>query len=232
MPKIHALLFDFGGTLDGNGVHWRERTYRFLKRERPEIDRETFDRADRASVEDLIASGKGPKLTLRETMDVIATGIYQRLGLDMRVKNRYVQLFCKDAQQSLDRNRRWLETLWGRYRLGVVSNNFGNTRGWCEEYGLLPSLDVVMDSTVVGAWKPDPRIFHQALSALEVPPESAVYTGDSYSDDMVGAKQAGMLTAWLIGEEQKACPDVSVVDVRLAEIKALKRFLEQFENSE
>ena len=224
--KICALLFDFGGTLDGNGVHWRDRTYRFLQQAYPEIDRDTFDRVDRTAVDRLIDSGCAPQLTLRETMDVIATGIYETLGLDPDVKDRYVDFFCEGAREYLDRNRRWLASLRDRYRLGVISNNFGNTQGWCDEYNLLPLLDIVIDSTVVGVSKPEADIFHAALSGLRVLPEEAIYAGDTYSDDVVGAKGVGMWTAWLVGEEDKECPDTSLVDVQLTELQELQEFLE------
>ncbi len=226
MIGIRALLFDFGGTLDGNGIHWRDRTYNFLQKMYPEVDRETFDRVDRAAVDGLIGSGKGPKLTLRETMDIIATGIYEGLGLDSDIKDRYVNFFCEGAQVSLERNRRWLITLRDRYQLGVISNNFGNTQGWCDEYNLSPLLDIVIDSTVVGISKPDAGIFHAALTGLSVSPEVSVYAGDTYSDDVVGAKGVGMWTAWLVGEEDKECPDASLVDVELTTLQELQGFLE------
>ena len=226
MMKIRALLFDFGGTLDGNGIHWRDRTYRFLRQAYPEIDRETFDRVDRASVDRLIDSGNGPRLSLRETMDVIATGIYEGLGLDLEGKDRYVDFFCEGAKESLDRNRCWLATLQDQYRLGVISNNFGNTQGWCDDHNLSPLLDIVVDSTVVGVSKPEAGIFHTALTGLGVSSEEAIYTGDTYLDDVVGAKRAGMWAAWLVGEEDKECLDASLVDVQLTTLPELKRFLE------
>ena len=226
MIKIRALLFDFGGTLDGNGVHWRDRTYRFLQQAYPEIDRETFDRVDRAAVDRLIDSGRAPQLSLRETMDVIATGTYEALGLDSDVKDRYVDFFCEGAKKYLDRNRRWLGTLREQYRLGVISNNFGNTQGWCDEYNLSPLLDIVVDSTVVGVSKPEAEIFHAALTELSTFPEEAIYVGDTYLDDVVGAKGVGMWAAWLVGEEDKECPDASIVDVQLTELQELKEFLE------
>ena len=226
MMKIRALLFDFGGTLDGNGVHWRDRSYRFLKQVFPEIERETFDRVDRAAVDRLIDSGSAPQLSLRETMDVIATGIYDALGLDPAVKDRYVNFFCDDAKANLDRNRQWIATLRDRYRLGVISNNFGNTAGWCDEYKLSSLLDIVVDSTVVGVSKPEAGIFHAALTGIGTLPEEAIYVGDTYSDDVVGAKGVGMWTAWLVGEEDKVCPDVSIVDVQLTDLRELNGFLE------
>ena len=226
MMNIRALLFDFGGTLDGAGVHWRDRTYRFLQQAYPEIDRDTFDRVDRAAVDRLIDSGNGPQLSLRETMDVIATGIYETLGLDRDIKDQYVDFFCEDAKEHLDRNRQWLATLRDRYRIGVISNNFGNTQGWCDEYELLPLLDIVIDSTVVGVLKPEADIFHAALTGINAFPNEAIYVGDTYLDDVVGAKGVGMWTAWLVGEEDKECPDASLVDVQLTELQELKGFLE------
>lgn len=226
MINIRALLFDFGGTLDGNGVHWRDRTYQYLQQVYPEIDREAFGRVDRAAVDTLINSGRAPNLTLRETMDAIATGIYEALRLDLDVKDQYVDLFCEGAQEHLDRNRKWLATLQDRYRLGVISNNFGNTRGWCDEYNLLPLLDIVVDSTVVGISKPEAGIFHAALTGLSTLPEQAIYVGDTYSDDVVGAKGVGMWAAWLVGEEDKECPDASLVDFQLTKLQELQRVLE------
>ena len=225
MMKIRSLLFDFGGTLDGNGVHWRDRTYRFLQQAYPEVDRDTFDRVDRAAVDKLIDSGDGPQLSLRETMDVIATGIYEALGLDEDIKDQYVDFFCEGAKEYLDRNRRWLATLRDRYRLGVISNNFGNTQGWCDEYNLSPLIDIVVDSTVVGISKPEAGIFHAALSGISTAPEEAIYVGDTYSDDVVGAKGVGMWTAWLVGEEAKECPDGSIVDVQIRALQELEEFL-------
>ena len=226
MMEIRALLFDFGGTLDGNGIHWRDRTYRFIQQIYPEIDREAFDRVDRAAVDRLIDSGSAPELTLRETMDVIATGIYKGLGLDSDVKDRYVDFFCAGAKEYLEQNRRWLATLRDQYRLGVISNNFGNTQGWCDAYDLSPLLDVVIDSTLVGVSKPEGGIFHAALSKLGVSPKEAIYAGDTYSDDVVGAKGVGMWAAWLVGAEDKECPDASLADIQLTELQELQRFLE------
>src|SRR5687768_9049541 len=53
---IRALLFDMGGTLDGDGVHWLERflsLYRSFGVELPrETIREAFDEAERKSAQD------------------------------------------------------------------------------------------------------------------------------------------------------------------------------------
>jgi HAD superfamily hydrolase (TIGR01509 family) len=45
--------------------------------------------------------------------------------------------------------------------------------------------------------KPHPRIFTDALAALEVKAEDALFVGDSPQDDVVGAKTVGMHIAWV-----------------------------------
>ena len=171
MRDIRALIFDFGATLDGNGIHWLERTYQFIHERHPEITREAFDEADRATITEFalgdssiewsyqdgsmlpvgaVASKHAARCSLRETAEAIAAGIYQRLGLSEKMKDEYVEWFCTGAAECLAANRQWLETLHGRYQLAVISNNFGNTRGWCDEYGLTPLFEVIIDSTVLG----------------------------------------------------------------------------------
>lgn len=247
MKDICTLVFDFGGTLDGNGIHWLERTYQFIHERHPEITREAFDKADRASVTAFalgdssvkgsyqegsmlpigaMASARAARCTLRETAEAISAGIYERLQLSEKTKDEYVGWFCAGVAESLGQNRRWLQTLQGSYQLAVISNNFGNTRGWCDEYGLSPLLDVIIDSTVLGVAKPDTRIFEAALSELGVAASQAIYVGDSYTADMIGGKNAGMWTAWLVGDQTKECPDPSVVDVRLTHLHELTSFIE------
>ncbi|MFQ5521065.1 MAG: HAD family hydrolase [Candidatus Methylomirabilia bacterium] len=75
---------------------------------------------------------------------------------------------------------------------GVISNSNGSVQAILEELGLAPSLDFILDSTVVGVAKPDPRIFRLALEAARVSSEEAVHIGDLYSVDVLGARGAGL----------------------------------------
>ena len=77
-------------------------------------------------------------------------------------------------------------------RLGVVSNSDGRVVQALEAAGLSDSFDVVIDSGVVGIEKPDPRIFQAALDALGVAPQEALYVGDLFEVDVVGARAAGI----------------------------------------
>jgi FMN phosphatase YigB (HAD superfamily) len=58
--------------------------------------------------------------------------------------------------------------------------------------GIGVEIGCVIDSGAVGCMKPDPRIFHLALDALDVEPSRAWYVGDIPGIDVVGARRAGM----------------------------------------
>jgi putative hydrolase of the HAD superfamily len=77
-------------------------------------------------------------------------------------------------------------------RLGVVSNSDGRVEQALSAAGLREYFDVVIDSSIFGTEKPDPAIFRAALDALDVAPEEALYVGDLYEVDVVGAEAAGM----------------------------------------
>lgn len=77
-------------------------------------------------------------------------------------------------------------------RLGVVSNSDGRADEALVAAGLRDYFELVIDSHLVGCEKPDPRIFHLALDRMGVRSADALYVGDIYEVDVVGARRAGM----------------------------------------
>jgi HAD superfamily hydrolase (TIGR01509 family) len=99
--------------------------------------------------------------------------------------------------------------------LGVVSNSEGRVAQALEAAGLREYFDVVIDSGVIGIEKPDPRIFQVALDALGVAPEEALYVGDLYEVDVVGARSAGIeavLLGTLSGAAVPDCPTTRSIE--------------------
>jgi HAD superfamily hydrolase (TIGR01662 family) len=78
------------------------------------------------------------------------------------------------------------------FRLGIVSNWSWNLRDRVAQVGLDGYFELVWASAYAGCNKPHPGIFHQALAQMKVPPERALYVGDSYWHDVVGARNAGL----------------------------------------
>ncbi|MFC1730245.1 HAD family hydrolase [candidate division KSB1 bacterium] len=86
-----------------------------------------------------------------------------------------------------------LNGLYNRdYRLGVISNADGRVAGLIESIGIKNYFFTVIDSHEVGVEKPDPSIFNLALDMLSIKPSQAVYVGDLYSVDIIGARSAGI----------------------------------------
>ncbi len=76
--------------------------------------------------------------------------------------------------------------------VGVISNSNGTVGGTLEATGLAARIDFVLDSSVVGVEKPDPRIFRLGVERAGVAAAEAVYVGDLYAVDVLGARAAGL----------------------------------------
>jgi HAD superfamily hydrolase (TIGR01509 family) len=85
-------------------------------------------------------------------------------------------------------------------RIGLISNTLWEGRyhrSDLDRWGLTPYLEVLIFSADVQAWKPYRAVFEQALKALELAPEEAVFVGDSLYYDIYGAKRAGLRGVWI-----------------------------------
>jgi putative hydrolase of the HAD superfamily len=117
---------------------------------------------------------------------------------------RVASRFLSEASAAFARNRPVLEALKERYRLGIVSNFYGNLEAVCHSAGLAPLFAVMVDSHRVGAKKPDPAIFHVALETLRAMPETTIFIGDSLRRDREGARRTGMRFIWIAPQDVQA----------------------------
>jgi FMN phosphatase YigB (HAD superfamily) len=219
-----AVLFDFGGTLDADGVAWKERFYQLYREAGVDIARDRFDpifyRAD-----DALVGGIPATLSFADTVERLAVGVTEAIRPgDRALASRVARRFHDGTAEQIEKNRPLLTRLAARYRLGIVSNFYGNLATVCDNFLLRPLFPVILDSTQVGLSKPDPRIFQRAVAELEVPLASSVFVGDSLARDMGGALAVGMRHVWLAGaghdEAKRCCVDDRVVR-SLLEVEAL-----------
>lgn len=207
--KIEALLFDFGGTLDADGVAWKDR-FRSLVPGEPFPSAE-FDRAFYAA-DDALVGTIPPELSFRETVERLSRGLVRELGVDAAAGPKIADAFLQDSLAKTQASARILGQLAGRYRLGIVSNFYGNLGTVCDETGIGRHAGVVVDSARLGFEKPDHRIFEAALAALAATPDSAIFVGDSMPRDMEGARQMGMRHVYVKpGENAACCPEDRVI---------------------
>jgi len=60
------------------------------------------------------------------------------------------------------------------------------------ELGLDGFFELILVAGEVSSWKPEPGLFINALDRMEIRPDEAVYVGDNYYADVVGARRAGI----------------------------------------
>lgn len=190
---MKSLLFDYGGTLDADGTTWLERFYPLYKEAGLDVPRERFDRAFYDSDDNLHLRHSLKGLDLAQTVrlqvaDVVSAVAPGRADMVDRVSER----FTADCRAQFKRLRPALERLAGRYRLGIVSNFYGNLDGILSAEGLRPLFSVVADSGVLGVIKPEPKIFLHAAEACGATPAECAMVGDSIKRDIAGAHGVGM----------------------------------------
>jgi putative hydrolase of the HAD superfamily len=113
------------------------------------------------------------------------------------------------------------------YRMGIISVNYGTLEDQCRKLGILQFFDVLIDSARVGFLKPNPRIFQVGLERLNLSPSEALYVGDSYWEDIIGARAAGMHTVWVSHGRIRA--DRFEADLEVQDIREIGRLLLPYE---
>jgi HAD superfamily hydrolase (TIGR01509 family) len=62
---------------------------------------------------------------------------------------------------------------------------------------VLAYFDTITISSDVGFIKPHPEIFRRTLRKSTLRPDEVVFVGDTYQQDIIGAKRVGLKTVWL-----------------------------------
>jgi putative hydrolase of the HAD superfamily len=206
VPALHpfikdarAVLFDAGGTL--THPDW-ERIINLAKRETGRtLDvremRRRFSEALRA-VDGRLSEESVRARTLRPGW--VFTDMFSALGVEPDACDRVVsQVLAAHGERHIwcgldpDVSRVASQLKRAGIKLGVISNTEdGRLEELLKLTEIAADFDLLVDSHLVGLRKPDAAIFHYALSKLGVGIDEAVYIGDSYGHDVLGAKSAGL----------------------------------------
>ena len=215
---VETLLFDFGGTLDADGVAWKERFYALYRAEGLDVTADAFAAAFYAA-DDALIGLLPPTTGLVETVQLLAANVEAELArrhaepeiggtgrgwTDGARCRRVAERFLAEMFAAFARNRPVLAALGEHYKLGIVSNFYGNLEAVCRSSGLAPLFAVMTDSHCVGAEKPDVAIFRSALDALRAAPATTVFVGDSLHRDLEGARRVGMRFIWIAPQDVQA----------------------------
>jgi len=243
--KIEALLFDLGSTLIYFDADWQP----------------VLTDADQALVSSLAESGlilpdefsdlfrqqMRHYVVERETEFIEYTTA--RLLRGMLADHGHADVSDKVLHSALEKFFQVTESHWHTeidaipvlrdlksmdYRLGMVSNagDDGNVQRLIDRAGVRPYFDIILTSAAQGIRKPNPRIFHQALEVLEVPPSQALMVGDTLGADILGAQNAGLSSVWITrradSPANRSHLDTIVPDVSISNLDELLPLLDQF----
>ena len=157
---MKAILFDFGGTIDTNGVHWSETYWDHYQRRNVRVSRADFVKAFLKSEELLLLQEDIATLDFRTLLRRQLLLQFRALGLpEAEELAASVGKECYDEVTAIvSRAAALLRAFGDRYRLGVVSNFYGNLGIVCREFSLDSLFGVMVDSAIEGVRKPDPAI--------------------------------------------------------------------------
>lgn len=118
-----------------------------------------------------------------------------------------------------------IHTLSQHYQLGIVTNGPEDLiTKRLEAIGLdhyfPPSARISGERA--GALKPQPAIFHKALTALHSEAQDALYIGDSWDYDVIGASNAHIPCIWF-NPQHRDCPDPRLIVQEIASLGDLLR---------
>ena len=198
MNNIKGIIFDYGGTLDTQGVHWfhifREAYAQYLPEVAEAQLREAYVYGERYLATHRVIEPADDFLAMLEKKVAIQLSA---LGIENAELNADIATYCDGLVR---RNMEQTREVLARYPLVLVSNFYGNIRAVLHAYGIELYFGAVIESAVVGIRKPDARIFGLGVEALGFSPEEVLVVGDSYDKDIVPAHSLGCRTVWLKGQ--------------------------------
>lgn len=207
LEKVKGILFDYGGTIDSNGMHWAEVIWMAYEIYKVPVTKEVFRDAYVFGERTL---GKNPIIRSYHTfLNMLCTKC--DIQIQWLIDNLYLnskdismdlpaQLgeWCYNyARQSIDTARPILEKLARKYPFVLVSNFYGNIETVLKDFELDHLFPEIIESAVVGVRKPDPTIFRLGIDAIKLPEANCVVIGDSYDKDIVPALAVGCQAIWI-----------------------------------
>lgn len=190
LGEIKAVAFDIDGTLYENWklnvrlpVHFLSHLIFFLKYNRARKDLRRMGITENFEQHQAEYMAKALKVSpdeARRKMDnVVYSGIKSKFEKIKPCKNAMETILClKNAG----------------YKIAMLSDFPPEQKG--ELWGIKPVCDVILGTEACGALKPSPVPFNKMALELGLDPHEILYVGNSYKYDVLGAKNAGMKTAW------------------------------------
>lgn len=121
----------------------------------------------------------------------------QKLGQRLEMPNFNWLDYYLAAVEPIEEMHKLLKWAVNNYEIGLLTNIMPGQLAAMTAAGLIPDLpySAVIDSSVTGAIKPEPEIFHAAANAAKCPPDQILLVDDSRTNIMA-AEKAGWHVLW------------------------------------
>jgi putative hydrolase of the HAD superfamily len=207
ISSIRAIIFDYGGTIDTDGIHWGEVLRQSYSSLGVDVDVSAFRNAYVHGERTLATTPLiKPSYNFLQTLRIKAgvqleylkeSGIIPSEYPSEAAASRIAEWCYAYAQRSVCRARPVLRKLSEAYPLVMVTNFYGNMSAVLEDFRLREMFTAVVESSVVGVRKPDGAIFRLGVEATGFPAAEVAVVGDSYDKDIFPAASIGCPTVWL-----------------------------------
>ena len=205
MSTIKGVIFDYGGTIDTNGIHWGEVIAGQYRAAGLELEREVYRNA---YVHGERSLAKAPIISAKDTFHTL---LKKKIAIQFEYLKEQTgePYFTADVAESiadgcynkiketLATSRRIIEELSKQFPMVLVTNFYGNMPVVLKEFELDCYFRSIVESSVAGIRKPDPTLFAMGIQALQLPATEVLVIGDSYRKDIYPASTLGCKTIWL-----------------------------------
>jgi HAD superfamily hydrolase (TIGR01549 family) len=114
------------------------------------------------------------------------------------------------------------------YRVGLVSN-FDDTGAAYEilmRHDVVQYLDTVVVSEALGLRKPHPAVVRAGIRGLGLAPDEVLFVGDTFAEDVAGARAAGVDAVWIDAAGKGVPPGAAAPHAVVRALPELLRVLE------
>ncbi len=195
---IKAVIFDFDGTLadraKGGCNAYRVYLKEFVVKEK--VDPVYFE----AMIQDLMLLDQFGTINKK----LIAEKFNRKYGYNIDHVHLY-NWWVRNLglyEPLFENTLKTLDYLKEKYKLGMITN--GSIIGQnikIDSTNIRHYFDSIIISDEFGKAKPDVSIFNESLKQLDVLPHEAIYVGDTYSNDIQGAYNAGITPIWIWSDD-------------------------------
>ena len=204
MISAKGIIFDYGGTIDTNGIHWGEVIWAQYQLAQVNISKELFREAyvygERTLAKKPIIQSTHTFHDLLEIKIKIQFDYLHSQALQS-VNNKKANIITKGCYsqvlETIKTTCNVVEEISKNRPTVLVTNFYGNMPVVLKEFSLDKYFDTIVESSVVGIRKPDPRLFALGVKAIGLPAEDIVIIGDSYRKDIAPARSLGCKAVWL-----------------------------------